>query len=80
MASVGLFEAKTHLSALVERAARGEEITITKHGAPVARLVSVRSDPDFDRQAWVLRARQLRRGATLGDMTIRELIHSGRRY
>lgn len=32
--SVGLFDAKTHLSSLVERVARGERITITKHGAP----------------------------------------------
>lgn len=37
--SVGLFEAKTHLSDLVARAAAGETITITKHGRPVARLV-----------------------------------------
>lgn len=37
--SVGLFEAKTHLSDLVARAEAGEVITITKHGRPVARLV-----------------------------------------
>ena len=37
--SVGLFEAKTHLSDLVARAAAGETIIITKHGRPVARLV-----------------------------------------
>jgi prevent-host-death family protein len=38
-ASVGAFEAKTHLSKLLERAEKGESITITKHGRPVARLV-----------------------------------------
>jgi prevent-host-death family protein len=37
--SVGAFEAKTHLSSLLERVEMGEEITITKHGRPVARLV-----------------------------------------
>lgn len=37
--AVGLYEAKTHLSALVERAAGGEEIVITKSGKPKARLV-----------------------------------------
>lgn len=37
--AVGLYEAKTHLSALVERAAEGEEIVITKSGKPKARLV-----------------------------------------
>ena len=39
MREVGLFEAKTKLSALVEEAGRGEEILITKRGRPVARLV-----------------------------------------
>lgn len=37
--TVSLYEAKTHLSALVERAAAGEEIVISKSGRPQARLV-----------------------------------------
>jgi prevent-host-death family protein len=36
---VNLYEAKTHLSNLVERAAKGEEIVIAKAGKPMARLV-----------------------------------------
>ena len=35
---VSLYEAKTHLSSLVERAAAGEEIVIAKNGAPRAKL------------------------------------------
>ena len=41
---IGLYEAKTHLSALVEAAAAGEEIIITKHGKPVAKLIPIRVD------------------------------------
>jgi prevent-host-death family protein len=41
MATVGLFEAKTHLSELVARAERGEEVVITRHNKPVARLVPI---------------------------------------
>ena len=37
--TVGAYEAKTKLPELLERAASGEEITITKHERPVARLV-----------------------------------------
>ena len=37
--TVNLDEAKTHLSELVERAARGEEVVIAKAGQPRARLV-----------------------------------------
>jgi len=37
--SMGLFEAKTHLSELVARAEQGEEVVITRHNKPVARIV-----------------------------------------
>ena len=37
--SVGVHEAKTHLSRLLQEVAAGEEVTITRRGEPVARLV-----------------------------------------
>lgn len=47
MESIGLFEAKTHLSELVARAERGEEVIITRHNRPVAKLVPVQAErPD----------------------------------
>lgn len=36
--TVGAYEAKTHLPQLLESVAKGEQITITKHGIPVATL------------------------------------------
>ena len=42
---VNLYEAKTHLSSLVERASRGEEIVIAKAGKPMAKLVVSASQP-----------------------------------
>jgi prevent-host-death family protein len=39
--TVGLFEAKTHLSELIARAERGEEVVITRHNKPVAKLVPI---------------------------------------
>jgi prevent-host-death family protein len=39
MRTVGIFEAKTKLSELIEAVKRGEEIRITQRGKPVARLV-----------------------------------------
>ena len=41
---VNLYEAKTQLSSLVERAAKGEEIVIAKAGKPMARLVAPRTN------------------------------------
>lgn len=42
---VNIHEAKTHLSRLVERAAAGEEIVISKAGTPMARLVPFHPAP-----------------------------------
>jgi prevent-host-death family protein len=43
MTQVGMHEAKTTLSQLVERAEAGEEIVIARNGEPVARLIAIRS-------------------------------------
>jgi len=42
---INLYEAKTQLSALVERAAAGEEIIIAKAGRPLARLTPLQERP-----------------------------------
>ena len=44
MIEIGSFEAKNKLSALLERAQKGEEIVITRRGRPVAKLVPFRGD------------------------------------
>jgi prevent-host-death family protein len=43
MAQIGMHEAKTKLSQLVERAEAGEDIVISRNGKPVARLIPVRN-------------------------------------
>jgi prevent-host-death family protein len=56
--SVGVHEAKTHLSKLLERVSAGEEIAITRRGEEVARLVPVRRSGvrnlGIDRGRWVV--------------------------
>jgi prevent-host-death family protein len=47
---VNLYEAKTQLSSLVDRAAKGEEIIIAKAGKPLARLTPLVSEVDEQRQ------------------------------
>jgi prevent-host-death family protein len=46
MAEIGAFEAKNTLGDLLQRVAKGEEITISRRGKPVARLVPVTDQPD----------------------------------
>jgi len=81
MKIVGAFEAKTHLSSLLDEVAKGEEITITRHGTPVAKLVSATLQEKPDMNKIIEELRELRKGVTLGDdLTIRDLIEEGRRY
>lgn len=75
--TVGLFEAKTHLSELVDRIAHGgEEILITRRGKAVARLVAAEPEsPVEDALSLLLAARK---GSTPGSGSLRELIEDGR--
>jgi prevent-host-death family protein len=47
---MNLYEAKTQLSSLVERAAKGEEFVIAKTGKPMARLVALAAPPKLPRK------------------------------
>ena len=58
MREVGAFQAKTHLSALLDEVARGETIIITRRGHPVAQLTAPEAP---DREAAVSAASTLRR-------------------
>ena len=79
MSQIGAFEAKTHLSELLDRVEAGEELVIARRGRPVARLVPI-ADANQQRAAEaVKRLLALRRGATLGGIDWRELRDAGRR-
>lgn len=78
--TVGAYEAKTHLSELLDKVGAGEEITITKHGAPVAKLVPVKREVSAEqRVAAIERIQQLATGLTLGGLKVKDLINEGRR-
>lgn len=81
MASIGAYEAKTHLPELLKRVENGERITITRHGHPVAELVPPGSASGRDAREVIADIKELRRGSVLGKgVTIRQLIDEGRRY
>ena len=81
---VGSYEAKTHLSKLLERVRRGEKITITRRGKPIAELRPVAAT---DRTAFSAalarmdetRAHLRKRGHTISKTDILLAIRQGRR-
>ena len=56
MKTVNIHAAKTHLSSLVEEAAKGEEIIIAKAGKPVARIVALEK-PDIRKTFGMLKGK-----------------------
>jgi prevent-host-death family protein len=79
--TVGTFEAKTHLTRLLERVARGERILITNRGRPVAMLVppEVAAEVDTARVGREMLAYRDLVKRTLGG-SFRDLAHEGHRH
>ncbi len=80
MNDIALFEAKNRLSELVNRVEAGEEISITRRGKVVARLVTpAREDAGQRARDAITALRVSRQGVSLGRLSSKDLIHEGRR-
>ena len=79
MDSVGAYEAKTNLSKLLARVIKGEKITITRHGVPLAVLQPPASLRKALHRQVIAEIRQFRDKHTLDGLSIRKMIEEGRR-
>ena len=79
MKEVGTFEAKTHLSALLDEVARGAEVVITRRGVAVARLVPAGAPRRTGADDPIVRAKAFAKGQTLGRVSWKSLRDEGRR-
>ncbi len=79
MIKVGSYEAKTHLPKLLEKAAKGERITITRHGVPLVVLTPAAPERKKTVSRTIEELRKFRKNHTLGAVSLRELIAEGRR-
>lgn len=78
METIGAYEAKTHLPRLLEEVAAGKSLIITKHGAPVARLVPAHAEAAHPEET-IAALRAARRGVRRGEVSVRDMIEEGRR-
>lgn len=80
MKELGAYEAKTHLSRLLDEVEQGESFAITKHGRPVALLVpATPRHTGMTVTEAIEGLRKFRVGRRLGGVSTRELIDDGRR-
>ncbi len=75
---IGVYQAKTHLPELLARVENGEEVTITRHGKAIARLLPVGPASSLDLHAAIAALKVFNIGRTAG-MPIRDMIGEGRR-
>jgi prevent-host-death family protein len=78
MITVGVAEAKTQLSTLLDRVAGGEEVLITRHGRAIARLVPEHSVDRERVAAAIARLKELAKDCRLDGLSIRTLRDQGR--
>lgn len=80
MREIGAFEAKNTLGNLLDLVQKGEEVVITRHGKPVARLVREQGPGRRHEQARAAAEAmdRLTQNATLGNLSIKALIEEGR--
>jgi prevent-host-death family protein len=74
--TVGAYEAKTHLPALLAQVEKGETVIITRHGKPIAKLVPI--DVVRPIMEVFVEMDRLRAGVTTGGMSVRDMIDEGR--
>ena len=80
MRQIGAFEAKTNLSRLLRRVEAGERFVITRHGRPVAELVSFQPDDSQKVQVAIDDLKAFRKTHRLDGLSVREMIEEGRRH
>ena len=79
MERIGIYDARAKLSELIERVQAGEEVVLTRHGEPVARLVPAKPRQRRSKADAVARIRALSKKLDIQDVDVRELIEGGRR-
>ena len=80
MISVGIFEAKSRLGQLVQSAAAGEVVVLTRRGKPVAEIHAPQADTGGKATRQTIEAlRKFRRLNDIGQFDIAELVAEGRR-
>ncbi|HOA73988.1 MAG TPA: type II toxin-antitoxin system prevent-host-death family antitoxin [Phycisphaerae bacterium] len=76
---IGAYDAKTRLSELLERVEKGEELIITRHGRPIAKLVPVRKSVTAEqRRAAIRRWRKTTTEIKLKGLKLQDLTAEGR--
>lgn len=74
----GCYQAKTHLPKLLKRVSKGEKITITRHGSPIAYMVPAKTKSRSTDEV-IRELKTFRQKHSLNGLQLKQLIEQGRR-
>jgi len=76
---IGSFDAKTHLSSILNNVAKGEEYVITKRGKPVAKIIPYTHNENINIEELFIKFEKIRKSIKR-NVNIKEYIKEGRKY
>ena len=79
MQTLGAFQVKTHFSSLLDQVEKGEQIVITKHGYPVAKLIPIHPNTQELASEAVQRLKEFAKTNKLEGLDWKSLRDEGRR-
>ncbi|MBV8803255.1 MAG: type II toxin-antitoxin system Phd/YefM family antitoxin [Gammaproteobacteria bacterium] len=79
MQTLGAFQVKTHFSSLLEQVEQGEQIIITKHGHPVAKLIPINRNTQELASKAIQHLKEFAKTNKLGNLNWKSLRDDGRR-
>jgi len=79
MIQIGVYEAKTQFPALLRKVQKGEQVLVTRHGVPLARIIPSGEHAQLPVKEVIGEIRKLRKGKKLSGITIRQFVEAGRK-
>jgi prevent-host-death family protein len=78
METVGIYEARTRWSELIDKVGKGEEVTVTRHGVPIARIIPVDGAKKLAVRDAIAAMKEFGRGKSLRGLSLKKMIKEGR--
>jgi prevent-host-death family protein len=76
--TIGIYEARTRFSEIIDKVGKGEEVTVTRHGVPVARIIPVDSEKKLAVRDAIEAMQKFGRGKSLRGLSLKKMIREGR--
>lgn len=78
METIGIYEARTRWSEIIDKVGKGEEVTVTRHGVPIARIIPVDGEKKLAVREAIEAMKKFGRGKSLRGLSLKKMVREGR--